>query len=142
MRRPAISHVGLFAGDLVATYELDDSLKIGVHQQANFQHFDKIASRGSRQGTVVLGGNSMPMGVITDVSPQGDTCGVDTAGYIWVVGDPTGVTYGSLVTCVPGGTLASCADPLYATESEKRNGCWQADEIRGNKILIMIDCYL
>lgn len=136
-----ISHQGIGTNNAV-TYALDQSLRVPIHSQGTFEHFEKIVTTGTAPGTVVLGGAYYFLGVIVDLSPRGDSVSVEMSGYNWVKGITQGVNYGDLVTCVPGGTLAPIATPGYPSEDEKRHGCWRVDQVGDGKLLIVIDRYL
>ena len=141
--RPNINHLGMFTGQGLS-YILADELKVGIHSQASFPHYDKLAARGDNPDEVVLcQPNRIALGVFHDVAPDGKTAGIEINGFVWVCADLTGVSYGSLVTPGIDGIVVAATKPIPT--SEEFLACvWQVDKVDtiNSKVLIMINCIL
>lgn len=145
-----ISHQGMFNGG-GTPFALAAALVIAVATQANFTHYKKLGKRTATQGEIDLcGAGDVAVGVFVDVSPQGNSCTIETEGYEWVKGY-AGVAVGDIVTPDAAGILKKATEPAGAAVTlaeattmlaERTAGLWQVDQVNGTEALINLSARL
>jgi hypothetical protein len=134
-----ISHKGIATGRGIP-FALAAALKVAPGQQANFEHFNKLAARTAVQGECNLTtAGAKAVGVIVDVSSKGDSCTIETAGFEFVqMADVAGIGIGDYVTVGADGLAVAIAGEAPSL-AELTAGVWQVDQIDVAKKQVLVD---